>query len=204
MREGLRDVRVVEADVPLRQCVNQLLIHAVGGAQMKFALAIVKDVDRAGLGAGELHCLGDDSGEYGFKVERRVHCLGHFTERAQLADRAAKLIGALSQLVEQPRIFYGDDGLAGEILHQSDLLVGEGTNFLAVNGEGADQFVLLQHRYDEKRPHAGKFDAVNDPRILHHPITYSISMLCSYIGDMNQRFGRDHATGRSCRIRTVR
>ena len=38
LREGLSDVRLIKADALLRQRVNQLLIHAVGGAQMKFAL----------------------------------------------------------------------------------------------------------------------------------------------------------------------
>ena len=116
LREGLRDVRLVEADVLLRQRVDQLLIHAVGGAQMKFALPIVEDVDRAGLGAGELHRLGDDGGEHGFEIERRVHRLRHFAERAQLLDRAAKFIGALAQFVQQPRILDRDDGLGGEVL----------------------------------------------------------------------------------------
>ncbi len=33
----------------------------------------------------------------------------------------------LAQLVEQPRVLDGDDGLRGEVLHQLDLLVGERT-----------------------------------------------------------------------------
>ena len=97
LREGLSDVRLVKADALTSQRVNQLLIHAVGGAQMKFALQIVEDVDRSGLGAGELHRLGDDGGEHGLEIERRVHRLRYFAERAQLPDRAAKLIGALAQ-----------------------------------------------------------------------------------------------------------
>ena len=126
LREGLSDVRLIKADVLLRQRVNQLLIHAVGGAQMKFALHIVEDIDRASLGAGELHRLGDDGGEHGLEIERRVHRLRHFAERAQFADRAAKLIGALAQFVQQPRVLDRDDRLVGEVLDQLDLLVGEG------------------------------------------------------------------------------
>ena len=83
--------------MPLRQRVDQFPVHAVGGAQMKFAPHLVEDVDRAGVGVGELHRLGDDGGEHGLQIERRVHRLRHFAERAQLADRAAKLIGALAQ-----------------------------------------------------------------------------------------------------------
>ena len=50
---------------------------------MKFALPIIEDVDRSGLGAGELHCLGDDGGEHGLKIERGVHSLRDFVrERA--------------------------------------------------------------------------------------------------------------------------
>ena len=178
----------------LRQRVDQLLIHAVGGAQMKFALQIVEDVDRAGFGAGELHRFGDDGGEHGFEIERRVHRLGHFAERAQLTDRAAKLIGALAQLVQQARVLDGDDGLGGEVRDQRDLLVGKGTNFLAVQGERTDQFVLLQHWDSQNRPHTSKFDGCNDSRIA----LLKVGLVCRKIGDVNHRFGRHHATDRSC------
>ena len=99
---------------------------------MKFAPPLVEHVDGAGLGAGELHRLGDDGGEHGLAVERRIHRLRDFAERAQFADRAAKLVGALAQLREQSRVFDGDDRLRGEIRQQLDLLVGEWTNFLAI------------------------------------------------------------------------
>jgi hypothetical protein len=49
---------------------------------MKFALPFVEHVDRAGFGAGELHSLGYDGREDGFKIERGIHCLGHFTKRS--------------------------------------------------------------------------------------------------------------------------
>jgi hypothetical protein len=47
-----------------------------------------------------LRRLSNDGGEHGLKVERRVHRLRHFTERAQLPDRSAKIIGALTQFVQ--------------------------------------------------------------------------------------------------------
>ena len=65
------------------------------------------------------------------QIERRVHRLRDFAERAQFADRTAKLVGALAQLGKQPRILDGDDGLGGEVLDQRDLLVSKWTNFLA-------------------------------------------------------------------------
>ena len=144
-----RDRRIAHVDMPMRQRVDQLLVHAIGGAQAKFALLLVEHVDRTGLGAGELHRLGDDGREHGFEVERRVHRLRYFAERAQLADRAAELVGALAQLVEQPRVLDGDHRLGGEARNQSNLFVGEGADFLAEHGEGTDQLVVFQHRDGE-------------------------------------------------------
>ena len=106
LREGLSDVRFVKADALLRQRVNQLLIHAVGGAQMKFALQLIEDIDRAGLGAGELHRLGDDGGEHGFEIECRVHRLRHFAERAQFtrpSGQVHRCAGAIRPTVERSR-----------------------------------------------------------------------------------------------------
>ena len=45
------------------------------------------------------------------------------------------LLQRFAQLVEQPRVLDGDDGLVGEILNQLDLLVGERANLLAVDRE---------------------------------------------------------------------
>ena len=103
------------------------LVHAVGGVQPKLALGVVEHVDRTRLGAGELRRLGDDGREHGFEIEGRIHRLRYLTERAQLADRSAELVGALAQLVEQPRILDGDYRLVGEARQQSNLLVGEWT-----------------------------------------------------------------------------
>ena len=58
-----------------------------------------------------------------------------------------EIVGALAQFVEQPRVLDGDDGLGGEVLHQLDLLVGERAHLLAVDGDGADQLVVLEHRH---------------------------------------------------------
>ena len=45
----------------------------------------------------------------------------------------SQIVGALAQLVEQPRVLDGDDGLRGEVLHQLDLLVGERADLLAID-----------------------------------------------------------------------
>ena len=76
--------------------------------------------------------------EHGLQVESRAaDDLEHIGGRGLLLQRFA-------QLVEQPRVLDGDDGLGGEVLHQFDLLVGEWPNLLAIDGDGADQFVVLR------------------------------------------------------------
>ena len=47
-----------------------------------------------------------------------------------------------AQLVEQARVLDRDDGLIGKILDQLDLLVGEGTDLLAVNRDRPDQIAF--------------------------------------------------------------
>ena len=62
--------------------------------------------------------------------------------RGLLLQRFGEIVGALAQLVEQPRVLDGDDGLGSEVLHQCDLLVGEWAYLLAIDCEGSDQFFL--------------------------------------------------------------
>ena len=52
--------------------------------------------------------------------------------------------------LEQPRVFDGDDGLGGEVRHQLDLSIAKGSNFLAINYDGSDKFVVLEHWHGEK------------------------------------------------------
>ena len=74
----------------------------------------------------------------------------HLGCRGLLLKRFGEIVSALAQLIEQPRVLDGDDGLRGEVLHQRDLFVGKGPNLLAVDGDGADQLIFLEHRdHDE-------------------------------------------------------
>ena len=69
--------------------------------------------------------------------------LEHLGGRGLLLQRLGKIVGALAQLVEQPRVLDGDDGLGGEVLHQLDLLVGEWLDLLAVDDDRADELIVL-------------------------------------------------------------
>ena len=84
--------------------------------------------------------------------------LQHLRGRGLLLQRLGEIVGALAQFVEQPRVLDGDDGLGGEVLYQLDLLVGERPHLLAVDGDGADQLVLLEHRHGKNGAGAGELD----------------------------------------------
>ena len=60
----------------------------------------------------------------------------HIRRCRLLLQRLGKVGRALAQFVQQPRVFDGDYGLGGKILHQFDLLVGERPHFLSVDAEG--------------------------------------------------------------------
>ena len=51
---------------------------------------------------------------------------------------------------------------AAKFVHQLDLLVGERPHLLAVDGDGADQLVVLEHRHGEKRACAAELGAGDD------------------------------------------
>ena len=94
-----------------------------------------------------------------------------------------------TQLVEQPRVLDGDHGLSGEVLHQLDLLVSKGANFLAEHGERTDKFVVFQHRDGEKRPHTAKFDSCDCSRVL-----FQCRARMQQIDDVDRHLGRHHPT----------
>jgi hypothetical protein len=69
--------------------------------------------------------------QHGFK--RRLEVVGRVWDNAKhlrggglLLQRLGEVVGALAQLIEQPRVLDGDDCLSGEVRDQSDLLIGDG------------------------------------------------------------------------------
>ena len=50
---------------------------------------------------------------------RTADDLEHLGGRGLLLQRFAQIVGALAQLLEQPRVLDGDDGLGGKILTSS-------------------------------------------------------------------------------------
>ena len=54
------------------------------------------------------------------------------------------------KLVQQTRIFDGDDRLGGEILQQRNLLVGERPYLLTIYGDCSNKCVFLEHRHNRE------------------------------------------------------
>ncbi len=113
-------------------------------------------VERAELGAANSRGVRQHRLEDWLQFAGRAgNDLQHLRGRRLLFQRLAEIGRALTQLVEQPRILDGDDGLGGEVLDQFDLFAGERPDLLAKDGDGADQFTILEHRYKKVGSRAG-------------------------------------------------
>ena len=62
------------------------------------------------------------------------------------------MLQRLAQLIEQPRVLDGYDGLRSEVGDQLNLLVGKRPYLLAINPDHAHYIAFLEHRYNHKCP----------------------------------------------------
>src|SRR5215469_16417954 len=69
--------------------------------------------------------------------------LQHFRSRCLALKRISEIGRALTQLIQQPRVLDGDDGLGCKVLNQLDLFVRERTYLLAIDDNGTDKLVFL-------------------------------------------------------------
>ena len=86
-------------------------------------------------------------------IEHRLKFAGRAADDAQHLGGRGLLLQGFAQFIEQPDVLNRDHRLAGKVLDQLDLLIAEWLDLLAINVERADQFVLLEHRHKQKRPH---------------------------------------------------
>src|SRR5262249_8054771 len=75
------------------------------------------------------------------------------------------LLQRLPQLVEQTRVLDRDNGLSCKIAHQLDLLLAEWPHVLAIDGDGHDERILLEHRHPQGRARAAQVGVGDQPRI---------------------------------------
>src|SRR5262249_55876373 len=88
-------------------------------------------------------------------VEHRLQIKGGAADNLEHVGRGGLLLERFPQLIEQPSVLDGDDGLRGEILDQIYLLIVEGSDLLAIDSDRTNQVILLEHWHDQKRPSSG-------------------------------------------------
>ena len=93
-----------------------------------------------------------------------------------LLQALRKISGALPQLVEQPRVLNGNDGLSGEVRDQGDLLVGEGAHFSTVDRNNSNKLIFLEHWHSDDSANAAKFNSFNYPGM-----TLGVRFRCRYV-----------------------
>ena len=98
------------------------------------------------------------------RIEHRLQIEGRAADDLEHVGGGGLLLQRFAQLVEQARVLDRDHRLGGEVRDQLDLLVGERSYLLAVDGDGADQLIFLEHRNEKYGPIAGEIDKSNGPR----------------------------------------
>ena len=92
------------------------------------------------------------------RIEHGLQIEGRAADDLEHVGGGGLLLQRFAQLVEQPGVLDRDDGLGGEVRDQLDLLVGERTNLLTIDGDGADQLIVLEHRHIENGPIAAELN----------------------------------------------
>src|SRR5258708_38430961 len=80
---------------------------------------------------------------------------------ARLLERS----GLGVQLIQQARILDRDRSLIGEVLKERDLLGVEGADFVAINSDDAEEFIVLYDRRIEKRARTDQLDSCDAIRL---------------------------------------
>src|SRR5207247_4099539 len=105
-----------------------------------------------------------------------------------LLERLAQRSIARLEFGKETHILDGDDGLVGEGLEQSNLLVGKGTRLSLVGVDRADWQAIAQHWDGQNAPEVS--DPGNDCADLD-----VVSRICPQVGDLHDRPRQDTATG---------
>src|SRR5215813_614694 len=90
----------------------------------------------------------DQRVERGRQIERRA------ADDLEHVGGGSLLLQRFAQLVEQPRILDGDDGLTRKIRNKLNLLLGERAYLLSINSQHTDHCVILEQRNSNQGPSA--------------------------------------------------
>ena len=105
----------------------------------KVEVVIIMKMQCSEICFAKTRCICQHGLKYGVQLagELRSPAAPPMSRSAVLMTR--KIAGALAQLVKQPRVLDGDDGLRGKVPDQFDLLFGKRTDFLPEDTNRPDQ-----------------------------------------------------------------
>src|SRR5262249_28477304 len=151
---GLREATKTGARI--RPPQSALQVRSVGrrNAEESDGFEGLVDIPKqnAELGLTDADCIVQHSLKHRLELAREARDdAQHLRCRGLLLQRLAEIGRALAQLIEESRVLDGDDGLPREARHQLNLLVAKRTDLLAVDADGADQLIFLEHGNGEDR-----------------------------------------------------
>src|SRR5215510_1236371 len=103
-------------------------------------------------------CLAETRGRLEQSIENGFEIESGSTDDLEDIGSCSLLLKRFAQFAQQPRILNGDDGLRGEVFDQLNLLVSERADFSAIDSNGPDYLVCLEHRHRYDGADAGEFD----------------------------------------------
>src|SRR5262249_60882210 len=108
------------------------VIHKLGREAISLcAKEFVADLSRYGGLIG----LTQACGRFDQRLKHRPEVECRAADDFQHVGSSGLLLQRLAKLIEEAGVLNGDDSLVGEVLDQFDLLVGERTDFLAIDGD---------------------------------------------------------------------
>ena len=94
-------------------------------------------------GSAQSYCGIQDCLQHRLQIEgRAADDLEHIASRGLIFERLLQITRTLLQFAKQPRVLDRNDRLRREILQERDLLVGKGPDFLAINVDRPEQFLV--------------------------------------------------------------
>ena len=131
--------------------LNYFLTHTVGGAQVKFAMLIIEDIDRTGLSAHS--CTALATMVVSTVSRSRVEFTAWDTSpsaRSSSTERPRSSVRSRS--ASNRRTFSIAMAAWSASLDQGDLLSREGLHLQAIDHDDAQQVITFEYRYTENCP----------------------------------------------------
>src|SRR6202048_1934771 len=128
------------------------------------------------------------------RTEHGLQITGRGADDLEHVGGGGLLLQGFAQFVEQARVLYGDDGLAGKARNQRDLLLGKRSNLLVKNSDCPEQLIVPDHRHDEQSPDAANFDASDRQWVV-----IEIGLIVTIVDDVNNLRSLDDSGDRVVR-----